>query len=123
VATPANVHDLAVAGSLLHVDEAVVHGDSGYRGIARWCETPGVTWMVAIPPGKRRLLAPGSAKAVAERAKSSVRAKVAHPFRVITRQFGHMKARYRGLAKNTAQLTTLFALSNLWMVRHTLQVG
>lgn len=39
------------------------------------------------------------------------------PFRVIKRQFGHVKVRYRGLAKNTAQLHTLFALSNLWMVR------
>ena len=40
-----------------------------------------------------------------------------HPFRVIKRQFGFVKVRYRGLKKNTAQLVTLFALSNLWMVR------
>jgi transposase, IS5 family len=40
-----------------------------------------------------------------------------HPFRVIKRQFGHVKVRYRGLKRNTAQLKTLFALSNLWMVR------
>ena len=40
-----------------------------------------------------------------------------HPFRLIKRQFGHVKLRYRGLKKNTAQLVTLFALSNLWMVR------
>ena len=44
-------------------------------------------------------------------------AKVEHPFRVIKRQFGHVKVRYRGLEKNTAQLVTLFALSNLWMMR------
>jgi hypothetical protein len=43
-----------------------------------------------------------------------------HPFRVIKRQFGFVKVRYRGLAKNTAQLETLCALSNLWMVRHNL---
>ncbi|MBS3935397.1 MAG: IS5/IS1182 family transposase, partial [Sulfuritalea sp.] len=36
------------------------------------------------------------------------------------RQFGYVKVRYRGLAKNTAQLTTLFALSNLWMARRVL---
>jgi IS5 family transposase len=30
--------------------------------------------------------------------------------------------RYRGLKKNTAQLVTLFALSNLWMVRKKLAV-
>ncbi|WP_143701827.1 transposase, partial [Xanthomonas oryzae] len=42
------------------------------------------------------------------------------PFRVIKRQFGYTKVRYRGLAKNTAQVQTLFALSNLWMVRRHL---
>ncbi|ERK98375.1 hypothetical protein O999_16270 [Pseudomonas putida LF54] len=49
-----------------------------------------------------------------------MRAKVEHPFRVIKRQFGYVKTRFRGLAKNTAQLTTLFALSSLWMVRRQL---
>jgi transposase, IS5 family len=53
-----------------------------------------------------------------EKLKASVRANVEHPFRVIKRQFGQVKLRYRGLAKNTAQLHTLFALSNLWMARH-----
>ncbi len=43
-----------------------------------------------------------------------------HPFRVIKRQFGYVKARFRGLAKNTAQLVTMFALSNLWMARRNL---
>ena len=49
-----------------------------------------------------------------------MRAKVEHPFRVIKRQFGFTKVRYRGLAKNTAQVITLFALSNLWMARRAL---
>ena len=52
-----------------------------------------------------------------EQVKSKIRAKVEHPFRVIKRQFGHVKVRYRGLRKNTQQLHTLFALANLWMVR------
>ncbi len=52
-----------------------------------------------------------------ERHEASVRAKVEHPFRVVKRQFGYLKVRYRGLAKNTAQMLTLFALSNLWMAR------
>jgi len=51
---------------------------------------------------------------------AKARAKMEHPFRVIKRQFGHVKVRYRGLAKNTAQLHVLFALSNLWMVRKRL---
>ena len=42
------------------------------------------------------------------------------PFRVLKQQFGYVKVRYRGLKKNTLQLKTLFALSNLWMVRHQL---
>ncbi|WP_143698931.1 transposase, partial [Xanthomonas oryzae] len=52
--------------------------------------------------------------------KTSVRAKLEPPFRVIKRQFGYTKVRYRGLAKNPAQVQTLFALSNLWMVRRHL---
>ena len=52
-----------------------------------------------------------------EHLKASIRAAVEHPFRVVKRQFGHVKARYRGLAKNGAQMLTLFALSNLWMSR------
>lgn len=39
---------------------------------------------------------------------------------MIKRQFGYTKVRFRGLAKNTAQLVTLFALSNLWMARRHL---
>ena len=55
-----------------------------------------------------------------EHIKASIRATVEHPFRVVKRQFGHVWARYRGLAKNGAQVLTLFALSNLWMIRRTL---
>ena len=55
-----------------------------------------------------------------EKIKASIRDKVEHSFRVIKRQFGYVKVRYRGLKKNTLQLKTLFALSNLWMVRHQL---
>jgi len=48
------------------------------------------------------------------------RSRVEHPFRVIKRQFGHVKTRDRGLAKNRAQLFTLFALGNLFLVRRWL---
>ncbi len=53
----------------------------------------------------------------ANRIIAMVRARVEHPFRIIKRQSGHVKTRYRGLAKNRAQLFTLFALSNLFLVR------
>jgi IS5 family transposase len=49
-----------------------------------------------------------------------VRAKVEHLFRVIKCQFGYVKTRYRGLAKNRAQLYTLFALDNLFLMRRKL---
>jgi len=55
-----------------------------------------------------------------EHVKARIRAKVEHPFRVIKRQFGFVKVRYRELMNSTAQLHTLFALSNLWMARHRL---
>ena len=58
-----------------------------------------------------------------EKVKASIRAKVEHPFRVIKCQFGYCKTRYRGLIKNKAQPTTLFALSSLWMVRKRIIQG
>jgi transposase, IS5 family len=59
-----------------------------------------------------------------EKIKASIQAKVEHPFfRVIKYQFGYRKTLYWGLVKNTAQLTTLFALSNLWMVRKRIIQG
>ena len=48
--------------------------------------------------------------------KASIRAKVEHPFRIIKRQFGFVKARYKGLLKNDNQLAMLFTLANLFRV-------
>ena len=87
-------------------------------------EAQGPAWHVAMRPGNRKRLNPFlEHEFLAERTeqwKASVRAKVEHPFRVIKRQFGFVKVRYRGLVKNTAQIVTLFALSNLWMARRQL---
>lgn len=51
---------------------------------------------------------------------ASIRAKVEHPFRVIHRQLDLLKVLLRGLARNTAHVVTIFALSNLWMTRKQL---
>ena len=122
--TAANVNDLNMAGALLHGDEEAAFGDAGYQGVHKRPEAQGPTWHVAMRPGKRRKLNPFiEPDFVAERMekmKASIRAKVEHPFRIIKRQFGFTKVRYRGLAKNTAQLVTLFALSNLWLARRAL---
>lgn len=45
---------------------------------------------------------------------------IENSFRVIKWQFGYTKVRFRGLVKNTAQLVTLFVLSNLWIARRHL---
>jgi IS5 family transposase len=124
IGTAANVNDVTQGNALLHGEEADAFGDAGYQGVAKRGDATDVTWHVAMRPGKRRALDRDrkwhALVDEIERIKASIRAKVEHPFRVIKRQFGFIKVRYRGLAKNTAQLTTLFALSNLWMVRHRL---
>ena len=97
--------------------------DAGYQGATKRPEATGVDWHVAMRLGKRKQqkhIPWGVITEQAEKLKASVRAKVEHPFRVIKRQFGYTKVRYRGLKKNTAQLITLFALSNIWMARSRL---
>ena len=129
--TAANAHDITQAHALLHGEEDVVFADSGYRGVEKREEIqkqhPGVDWQIAMMPGKRKTLnktKPSHAlRDKLEKLKASIRAKVEHPFRVIKCQFGHRKARYRGLAKNTNQLLVMFALSNLWMVRKRILQG
>ena len=124
IGTAANVNDLNVAGALLHGEEQMAFGDAGYQGVHKRPEAVGPRWHVAMRPGVRKKLNPFiEPDFIAERAektKASIRAKVEHPFRVLKRQFGFTKVRYRGLAKNTAQVVTLFALSNLWMARRQL---
>ena len=126
VGTAANVNDVTQAHRLVLGSESEVFADAGYQGVDKREDTQAIEaeWHVAMRPGKRRVLDKstpmGAIMDQLEQAKARIRAKVEHPFRVIKRQFGHMKVRYRGLAKNTAQLHTLFALSNLWMARRHL---
>lgn len=121
--TSGSVNDVVEANSLLHGEETQAWADAGYQGAAKRPDArDGVRWNIAMRPGKRRALdkdnvIDGLINKV-EKLKAGIRAKVEHPFRVIKRQFGYVKVRYRGLKKNTAQLHTLFALSNLWMARH-----
>jgi len=126
VGTAANVADVTQVDKLLHGKENMVGADAGYTGIERRPEHEGreVIWQIAARRSTYKKLSKRSAlykaKRRIEKAKAQVRAKVEHPFRVIKRQFGYVKTRFRGLAKNTAQLVTLFALSNLWMARRHL---
>jgi IS5 family transposase len=121
--TAANEADVEQVGDLLHGKEEQVWADSGYRGAPSRVKRDNLQWHIAARPSDIAKLPEGRAKTKVqktEHGKASVRAKVEHPFRVIKRQFGLVKVRFRGLAKNTAHVVTLFALSNLWMVRKQL---
>jgi IS5 family transposase len=120
--TAANEHDLNQVGNLLHGEEAFVFADAGYQGAENREELADVKaqWAIAMRPGRLKELKkhPRKNKAVIafERLKSSIRAKVEHPFRIIKRQFGFVKARFKGLRKNDSQLAMLFTLANLFRV-------
>ena len=126
IGTSDNVADVVKGNSLLHGEEKDGFGDAGYQGVQKRPDAKeDMKWHIAMRPGKRRALDKDNSPVDAlidqvEKIKASIWAKVEHPFRVIKRQFGYVKVRYRGLRKNTLQLKTLFALSNLWMVRHKL---
>ena len=126
--TAANASDVTVAHRLLHGQEETVCGDSGYTGLDKREDMQGkgdLGYLIAAKPSVLKQIKRKSGQKLArelEHAKASLRAKVEHPVRVIKRQFGYTKVRYRGLVKNTAQVLTLFALSNLWMVRRPLLI-
>ena len=125
--TAANVADIGETHRLLHGQERRGQGDSGYTGVEKRAEIltkfPHIQWQVALKRGKLKAMAEGPRKEVAkalEKAKAQLRAYVEHPFHVVKNLFRHRKARYRGLAKNTAQLHTLFALANLVIAKPAL---
>ena len=125
VGTAGNVADVTQAHELLHGQEQAVIGDAGYRGVEKRDEHQDreVVWHIAMRPSNRRALGQdklGRMQEHYERAKASFRAKVEHPFHVVKNLFRHRKTRYRGLAKNQAQLFSLFALANLVMARQRL---
>jgi IS5 family transposase len=116
----ARVHDSQVWDEVLHGEESSVWADKGYVSAEREAAfvAAGGAWGVMRKAPKGGKLHPEDEKI--NRIIAMVRAKVEHPFRVIKRQFGYVKTRYRGLAKNRAQLFTLFALGNLFLVRKRL---
>ncbi|GGE82170.1 hypothetical protein GCM10008020_28880 [Massilia psychrophila] len=118
IGTAGNMSDVTQAHALLHRDDVAAMGDAGYRGVEEGSENLGksVTWHVAMKRTKRKALPNnklGRTTEKLEHLKASVRATVEHPFHVVKNLFGHRQARYRGLAKNTAQLFTLFRVANL----------
>ena len=116
--------DINQTASLVHGREEAVFADAGYTGAAKRPELEDcdVDWNIAVKRSIIKALPKDLrdwAEAI-ERALSQVRAWVEHPFHIVKNLFRHKRLRYRGLAKNTAQLRTLFALANLVIVKKTL---
>lgn len=119
--TAANMHDRMMLHALLHGEERAVFGDQGYACDADKdaCRKTGdIHWYVSDRGRRNHPLSHGQRKK--NRKRSSIRAKVEHPFHVIKNLWKHTKVRYRGIEKNTLQLHVLFALCNLYLKRRQL---
>lgn len=120
--TTAKVHDARMTDDLIRADDAVVFGDKGYVSDKRKraSRADGVLWAVKDKRKRGRVLSSSQKKR--NKKHGAVRAKVEHVFRVIKCQFGYRKVRYKGLAKNAAQMFSLMALANLYLARRNLRV-
>ena len=118
--TTASVHDSQVFTELTHGEEEVIAGDSAYANqmLKANCRQAGLIYLIHDKANRGHALS--GRQHHRNRQKSSLRSKVEFPFRIIKRLWGHATVRYRGLAKNTARLHLLFALSHLYQVRKTL---
>jgi IS5 family transposase len=110
----------------LHGKGARVHGDAGYLGAAAYVQrAEKMEWKIARRRSQVEKIRNARERARAmrqETREAQVRAQVMHPFRVVKCAFGYAKTRFNGLAKNTAQIVTLFALANLYEVRRQLML-
>ena len=120
----ANRADISELPNLLRETDQVVFGDAGYASdeYKRGARALGMVWRVqdkAKPKGSLGAALSGSQKK-RNRRNSAIRARVEHFFRIVKRQFGYTKVRYRGLAKNAAQVMVLIGLANLYALRRRL---
>lgn len=124
VTTAANESDVAQVADLLHGKEDRVHADAGYQGAQAYVKrAQRIEWRIARRRSQVQKIARARERSKVirdEKRKAQIRARVEHPFRVVKCVFGYVKTRFKGLAKNTAQLVTLFALANLYAVRKRL---
>ncbi len=124
--TTAKVADGSMTDALLHGEEAVVLGDRAYtrndRNLEAEREEHDPVWAFPFKRKKGEAELPAE-QALLNRMLAPLRAAVEHPFRIVKRQFGHAKVRYRGLSKNAQQLYLLFALGNLYHAREALAAG
>ncbi|NCC41751.1 MAG: IS5 family transposase [Gammaproteobacteria bacterium] len=118
--TPANASDISQLRYLLREDDRAVFGDKGYvnNQYKRRARAAGVFWGVSLKASTPHRLTASNKRR--NHQLSSIRARVEHVFRVIKRQFGYTQVRYKGLAKNAAQVFSLIGLSNLDLARRAL---
>ena len=120
--TEASAHDSTMMDELLHGQETHVYGDKAYASEERKekAESQGITWRVNRKAKRGRKL--NCADRAFNRKSNRTRARVEHAFGVVKHLWGYRKIRYKGLAKNAAQVFTLFALANVYMARKELAV-
>jgi IS5 family transposase len=120
VTTDAKAADIKQLPDLLHGEEKEVLGDQAYWSeFHRACaKEAGIRYRINRRGTKSKPLTEHQ-KAI-NRIRSRTRARGEHAFHVVKRLWGYSKVRYRGLAKNTARLFSLFALANLYLVRRRL---
>ena len=120
-ATHAATADITQVDTLLHGEEREVFGDQAYWSEAQRqaFEARGIRYRVNRRGHRHRPLT--EHQRLINRARSRHRARGEHAFHVVKRLWGFAKVRYRGLAKNAARAYTMFALANLYLVRHHLR--
>ena len=122
--TAAHEADMGPLPHLPRADDAAVFGDAGYASdcYKRGARALGIGGYVndQRKPGRGNLSASRKRR---NRRHCRVRARVAHVFRIIKCQFGYRKARYKGLAKNWAQVMSLVALANIYLLRRPLMAA
>lgn len=121
--TPPKCEGLNMAGRLPRGEGDAAPGDADYQGVHAG-RSRGPDLACGDAPGPAAQAQPvhraglrGGARGEDEGPHPG---QVEHPFRVLKRQFGFSKVRYRGLAENTARIVTLSALGNLWLARRAL---
>ena len=122
-ATPANVHDSAMLGDLLHGEETRVWGDQAYRGQREAIREHAPNAQDFTNKRYRHRGIVDEVERAKNRTKSKVRARVEHAFGVIKRVFGFAKVRYRGISKNADRLFVACALANLYVARRKLMAA
>ena len=122
-ATAANVADCRMLSELLHGEETDVWGDQAYQGQAAVLAERAPKAKDRINRRWRTKLRIYPERREQNRIQSKTRSRVEHVFATMKLQFGFVKVRFRGLAKNLNRLFTTCALVNLCTARQPLLAG